>query len=92
MNNSEEHKNEAPGQNKEFTIIVNGREKTFSGKEISFRLVVELAFGTYEENENIVYTASYSKGEDKNEGTMTKGTMVKVKEGMIFNVTRTDKS
>lgn len=92
MNNSVEHKNKAPGQNKEFTIIVNGREKAFSGKEISFRQVVELAFGAYEENENIVYTVSYSKGEDKKEGTMTKGTTVKVKAGMIFNVTRTDKS
>lgn len=92
MSNSAEHKNEAPGQNKEFTIIVNGRQKIFAGKEISFRQVVELAFGTYEENDNIVYTISYSKGEDKKEGTMTKGTTVKVKEGMIFNVTRTDKS
>lgn len=92
MNNSAEHKNEALGQNKEFTIIVNGREKTFSGKDISLRQVVELAFGTYEENENIVYTATYSKGADKKEGTMTKGTTVKVKDGMIFNVTRTDKS
>lgn len=92
MNNAEEHKNEAAGQNKEFMIIVNGREKTFFGKEISFKQVVELAFGTYEENDNIVYTVSYSKGEDKNEGTMTKGTSVKVKKGMIFNATRTDKS
>lgn len=92
MHNSEEHKNEAPGQNKEFKIIVNGREKTFSEKEISFRQVVELAFGSYEENELIVYTVSFSKGEDKKEGTMTKGATVKVKEGMIFNATRTDKS
>lgn len=92
MNNSEEHKNEAPGHNKEVTIIVNGREKTFTGKEISFREVVELAFGTYEDKEHIVYTVTYSKGEDKKEGTMTKGTSVKAKEGMIFNATRTDKS
>lgn len=92
MSKSEEHKKDAPGQNKEFTIIVNGREKKFIGKEISFRQVVELAFNTYEENENIVYTVTYSKGEDKKEGTMTIGTSVKVKDGMIFNVTRTDKS
>lgn len=92
MSKLEEHGKDTLGQNKEFTIIVNGREKTFTGKEISFRQVVELAFGTYEENENIVYTVSYSKGEDKKEGTMTKGTTVKVKSEMIFNVTRTDKS
>ncbi|MHC4183666.1 MAG: multiubiquitin domain-containing protein [Planctomycetota bacterium] len=92
MNTAAGHKNEAPGQEKEFTIVVNGREKTFSGKEISFRQVVVLAFGTYEEKEYIVYTVSYSKGEDKKEGTMTKGTTVKIKRGMIFNATRTDKS
>lgn len=92
MSNSEEHGKDAPGQNKEFTIFVNGREKNFVGKEISFRQVVELAFGAYEEDENIVYTVSFSKGEDKKEGTMTKGTSVKVKSGMIFNVTKTNKS
>ena len=83
---------EAPGQDKEFTIIVNGREKKFTGKEISFKQVIELAFGTYEDNPNIVYTVTYSKGEDKKEGTMTAGSTVKVKDGMIFNATRTDKS
>ena len=92
MSNSQGHHDEAPGQNKEFTVIVNGREKTVTGKELSFKQVVELAFGTYEDNENIVYTVTYSKGEDKKEGTMTKGTTVKIKDGMIFNVTRTDKS
>ena len=90
MNNL--HGHGAPGHDKEFIIIVNGREKSFSGREITFRQVVELAFGTYEENPDIVYTVSYSKGEDKKEGTMTVGTTVKVKDGMIFNVTRTNRS
>jgi len=93
MNNSEEHKNEAPGQNKEFTIIVNGREKIFTDKKISFIQVVELAFDTTEIDGNICYTVTYSKGEDKKpKGTMVKGDMVPVKSGMIFNVTATDKS
>jgi hypothetical protein len=69
MKTETEKKDEAPGQNKEVIIIVNGREKKFSGKEISFKEVVVLTFGTYEENENIVYTVSYSKGEDKKDGT-----------------------
>lgn len=83
---------DAPGQNKEHTIIVNGREKKFVGKEISFKQVVELAFGTYEDKEDIAYTVTYSKGEDKKEGTMTVGTSVKVKSEMIFNVTKTNRS
>jgi len=90
MSNS--HENVAKGHDKEFVIIVNGREKVFAEREITFRQVVELAFGAYEENPDIVYTVSYSKGEDKKEGTMTVGTSVKVKDGMIFNVTRTNRS
>ncbi len=86
------HGNGASGHEKEFVIIVNGRERAFIEKEITFRQVVELAFGTYEENPDIVYTITYSKGEDKKEGTMTVGTSVKVKNGMIFNVTRTNRS
>lgn len=92
MNKVEEAKNDAPGQNKEVTIIVNAREKTVSCKEISFEKVVELAFGSYEQNPDIVYSVSYSKGEDKKEGTMTPGTSVKVKKDMNFNVTKTNRS
>lgn len=93
MNNSEEHKNEAPGQNKEFTIIVNGREKVVTYREISFIQVVELAFNTTSINGTIIYTVTYKRGEgNKPEGTMVNGDTVKVKNGMIFNVTSTDKS
>jgi len=72
-------------------IIVNGREKEWSEKEISFKQIVELAFGVYEDNDQIVYTVTY-KGPGNQEGTMVVGDIVKVKKGMIFNVTRTDKS
>jgi hypothetical protein len=92
MNKVEESKNQAPGQSKEVVIIVNAREKTVVGKEISFEDVVKLAFGSYEQNPDIVYSVSYSKGEDKKEGTMTPGSSVKVKEGMNFNVTKTNRS
>jgi len=93
MNNSEEHKNEAPGQNKEFTIIVNGREKSWSFREITFIQVIELAFNTSEINDTTIYTVTYKRGEgNKPEGTMVNGDTVKVKNGMIFNVTPTNKS
>ncbi|MFZ2303758.1 MAG: multiubiquitin domain-containing protein [Minisyncoccia bacterium] len=80
-------------EHKEFTIIVNAREKKWGVKEISYQQVVELAFGSYSDNENIVYTVTYSKGDDhKKEGSLIKGQTVNVKDGMIFNATRTDKS
>ena len=89
----EKEDKDAPGQNKEFNITVNARPKQFKGKEISFNQVVELAFGTVSTNPNVVYTVTYKKGEGKkSEGSMDRGDVVKVKEGMIFNVTQTDKS
>jgi len=91
--NAEEHKNEVPGQNKEFTIIVNGREKVVTCREIAFIQIVELAFNTASINDTTIYTVTYKKGEDKkHEGTMVYGDTVKVKDGMIFNVTATNRS
>jgi len=91
---SEESKSGAPGQNKEFTIFVNTRPKKFVGKEISYNEVVELAFGPNPfNNDQIVYTVDYSKGIDKKpKGSLVEGQSVHVKEGMVFDVIRTDKS
>ena len=78
---------------KEVTIIVNTGEKTWNKKEISYEEVIVLAFGSYSNDENVVYTVTYSKGPDSHhEGSLVKGGSVKVKDGMIFNVTQTNKS
>jgi hypothetical protein len=83
----------APGQNKEYNIIVNGRPKVHQGKWITFEQVVELAFGASGNDGRTIYTITYSKGEDsKPKGTLTTGEKVRVKDGMIFNVTPTNKS
>lgn len=77
----------------EFVIIVNGREKQWCEKTISFKQVVELAFGNYQENPNTVYTVTYAKGPHQNpEGSMVKGDKVFVTNKMVFNVTATNKS
>ena len=77
----------------EFIIIVNGREKQWCEKTISFKQVVELAFGNYQENPNTVYTVTYAKGPHQNpEGSMVKGDKVFVTNKMVFNVTATNKS
>lgn len=91
MKSEKDH--DAPGQSKEFNIIVNGRPNVFSKKKISFIEVVELAFNVTEINENTCYTVAYRKGEGKKkEGIMVEGDVIPVKEGMIFDVTQTDKS
>ena len=74
-------------------IIVNSREKRWEQREISYEEVVKLAFGTYLDDESVVYTVTFSKGPGSNpEGTLVKGQSAKIKKGMIFNVTKTDKS
>lgn len=76
---------------KEVTIIVNGREKQYPKEEISFAEVVALAFEN--PSKDTMYTVTYKKGHgNKPEGTLVEGQSVKVKDGMIFNVTATNKS
>lgn len=75
------------------TIIVNGRPKPVSQKELSFDEIVQLAFPGSVPNDTTLYTITYKRGHGgKPEGTLVAGDTVKVKDGMIFNVTATDKS
>jgi hypothetical protein len=77
----------------EVIIIVNGEAKKWDKKKISFKEVIILGFGSFNENPNIVYTVAYEDGPKENiEGSMTKGTEVCVKNKMIFHATATDKS
>ena len=79
-------------EHKPVTIIVNARKKEFSGKEITFEQVVKLAFETPPYGENTMFTVTFKRGHGDKEGSMLPGDRVKVKEGMVFNVTATDKS
>lgn len=77
----------------EFIIVVNGREKRWNEKAITFHQVVELAFGNFQDSPDTVYTVTYAKGPQQNpEGSMVKGTKVFVINKMVFNVTATNKS
>ncbi|WP_395974444.1 multiubiquitin domain-containing protein [Chryseobacterium cucumeris] len=78
---------------KQFKIIVNARQHEWTGENISFEQLVVLAFGSYDPNPGKGYTITYSRGwHPKPEGTLVKGTEVRVKNKMIFDVTATDKS
>lgn len=86
-------KENAPGQNKEYNIIVNARDKVWNEKNITYTDVVILAFGSVSNDPNVIYTVTYKKGDNnKPEGIMVKGDSVKVKDGMRFNVTQTNRS
>jgi Multiubiquitin len=75
---------------KVFTIILNGREKEVDHKVVSFAEVVALA--NLPGDENTIFTVTYKKGRRGAEGAMVDGDTVKIKNGMIFNVTPTSKS
>lgn len=78
---------------KTYTVIVNGRQKEVNQKELTFWEVISLAFDNPAPGPQIFFTVAYRKGEDKKpKGTLVEGDTVKVKDGMVFDVTRTDKS
>lgn len=78
---------------KEIKIIVNGEEKETSETRLSFNEVVLIAFPVPPTGENIMFTITYRKGPKANpKGSLTEGGSVKVKKGMIFDVTATDRS
>jgi len=81
------------GSPKDFTIIVNGRKKTVHRKRLSFDELVGLAFNPRPIGPNIMFTINYGNGPKANpEGELLPGHSIKIKDGMVFSVTPTDKS
>ncbi len=81
------------GPPKDFTIIVNGRKKIVPEKELSFDQVVALAFNPVRTEPDVLYTVTYGRGPKANpEGSLLPSGKVKLKDGMVFIVTETDKS
>lgn len=92
MNDNKPEKPDKPEKN--FTIIVNTREKTVTQKELTFAEIIALAYENPPTGANVLFTVSYRRGEGKKpEGTMVEtDPPLKLKEGMIINVSATDKS
>ena len=85
--------NEALLARREFTIVVNGRPKEIAQSHLTYWEVVQLAYPDAVPSQTTVYTVTYKRGPGHNpEGTMVEGQTVQIKNGMLFNVTRTDKS
>ena len=75
---------------KEITIIVNGRPKKVAEGDLSFSEIVALAFTPVPPN--ALFTVTYSRGDNNKSGSLQPGQTVKIKDGMIFNVTETGQS
>ena len=89
----DEHFHSGPPEKKEFKIIVNARPKEAATDELSFNKIVALAFNPVPTGPNLLFTITYRHGPRENpQGNLLEGGTVKLKDGMIFNVTATDKS
>lgn len=75
-----------------FTIVVNGREKEVTAKQLSYWEVIHLAFPEAEPQPQIFFTVTFRKGQSGQKGQLVEGGTVNIHEGMIFDVDRTDRS
>lgn len=75
-----------------YKIIVNSREREVTGPEVTFEQIVQLAFPG-EHDPNVEFSMTYRHAASKpHAGELGPGGKVEVKNGTIFNVTRTVKS
>lgn len=89
MSNS--NSDQAPGHNKAHSIIVNGRPREVAEHTLTYLQVVQLAYLGEQPSERVVFTVTYSNPHGK-EGSMVAGDEVVIKDGMVFNVKKTDRS
>ena len=78
---------------KTFLITVNGRQRQVERDELSFDELVDLAFDDPARGPQIVFTITFREaGGRMPEGELDEGQRLKVRDGTIINVTRTDQS
>ena len=78
---------------KTFSIIVNGRPTKVERDELSFDELVDLAFDDPARGPQIVFTITFREAGGRiREGELDEGQRLKVRDGTIVNVTRTDQS
>lgn len=75
----------------EITLAVNGRSRTVTEKKQSYRDIAKLAYPDANFDQ-FLFTITYFKGEGGHEGDLVEGEKVNVKNGMVFNVRRSDRS
>ena len=86
-----EHSITAPGHNKTFTIVVDLVEYQVTGEAISYRQVAQLAYPQDPISPEITYTITFTnpKGPD---GELREGESVKLHDGMVFVVGKSNRS
>lgn len=96
MNNAELQVQQAPGQKKTVTIVVNGREETVPKERLTYEKIVAMAYPNPDFQGN-TYKVTYFRNPEKpgqkpHEGTLTKGESIEPKDLMVFTVIRAVRS
>ena len=81
----------APGQKKSYNIVVNGRPRVVTVHKLTYWEVVLLAYPDAHQDENVLYTVTYANPHG-HDGTLAEGQEVVIKDGMVFNVGKTNRS
>lgn len=82
--NNQEH-----GHEKSFAIVVNGTPEVWTDHIITYEQAVQLAFPGGPAD--LLYTVSYANPHGK-DGTLAPGQKTVIKDGMSFNVGKTNRS
>lgn len=85
------HQVDAPGHQKSFTIIVNGRRRTITDHKLTYIEAVHLAYPGEQPSDTVSFTVTYSNPHGR-DGSLVEGQEVKVQDGMVLNVRKTDRS
>jgi hypothetical protein len=78
--------------NKDITIVVNGTQKTVQKDRYTFDEIVKLAYEQPPYGDNTLFSITYRRGHGNKEGVLDPGKSIELVNGMIFDVTPTDKS
>jgi hypothetical protein len=89
----DEHFHSAVARENKFHIVVNLERKEVDKRVLTFREVVTIAFANPDFGPNVVWTVTFKKAvAPTHEGTLIEGGKVEIKNGTIFNVSKTNKS
>jgi hypothetical protein len=74
-------------------IVVNGDRRVVHGERVTFEEIVKIAYPVPPPGTDVQFTMQYTRGpEIKPAGTLIEGQSVKIRDGMEFDVTPTNRS
>ncbi|HAE43294.1 MAG TPA: hypothetical protein DCG34_10330 [Clostridiales bacterium] len=79
---------------KQISIVINGEQKVAENRDYTFKEIIILAFGSYDDSKHS-YTVTMTKKNDEGEKhseSYSFGDTIKLKEGVRLNIDSTNRS